>query len=85
MFAYLIILSTAIAGLLGASLWAAVACSCTLALISISEHGRHKLSSIPDLWPAILGWSAVVSLMNSGIAGFAAYFGGRVLALTFAF
>ena len=73
MLAYLTILATALAGLLHASWWAAIACGSVLAIISIVEHRRWEWELMGTTRTAVLNSAAAASLVNGCLAGAAAY------------
>lgn len=76
MLAYAIIIATAIAGLLGLSWWAAIACGSLLALISVVENQRWESQLLGRYRNVTLNSATLVSLANGCVAGAAAYFLG---------
>jgi len=77
MLAYLIILSTTVAGMMQAPWWAAVAGACVLALLGIAE--RRGVSTAPTVFDhaAEEPIASVAALVNGSAAASAAFLLGR--------
>ena len=72
MLAYLIIVSIAVAGMMQAHWWAAIAGGCVLALLTIVEQRAVTIpSSLPE------HSSTALSLMNGSVAAVVAFAAGR--------
>jgi len=79
MLAYLTILTTTLSALAGAPWWAAIACGCLLALISIAEQQRTGGRIAVVGQSGVLATAGLASLANGLAAGGAAYAGGWLL------
>jgi hypothetical protein len=78
--AYLIILSTTVAGMLQTAWWAAVAGACILALLSVAERRGALMSPTGNEGAADEPFATIVALLNGSVACSAAYMLGRATA-----
>jgi len=78
MLAYLVILSTTVAGMMQAPVWAVIAGACTLALLCIVE--RRGTTTSPMGQEADEPFATLASLLNGTAAASAAFLLGRATA-----